>query len=204
MKIKLTDIDAQVVSEAPNDGKEYARKGGVWVEVTSGQGPKGDKGDKGDTGNTGATGPGVPTGGTTGQMLVKTSATDFATQWVNQPANPLESIIVAAGGETEEIVAGEKILTFRMPYALNLQYVRASLTSASSDGDIVVNVDQNGATILGSKISIDVTELTSTTAATQPTVTVTALADDAEITIDVQSAGTGARGLKVTLVGRRP
>lgn len=63
------------------------------------QGPKGDKGDpgaigqqgapgvqgpKGDTGNTGAqglTGPGVAAGGSTGQVLVKASSTDYATSW---------------------------------------------------------------------------------------------------------------------------
>lgn len=52
-------------------------------------GPAGPKGDTGDTGPagpagaTGATGPGVATGGTTGQVLAKTSATDFATGWVD-------------------------------------------------------------------------------------------------------------------------
>jgi hypothetical protein len=35
------------------------------------------------TGATGATGPGVAAGGTTGQILSKTSSADYATQWVN-------------------------------------------------------------------------------------------------------------------------
>lgn len=56
------------------------------------QGPQGTKGDtgvtgaQGATGNagpTGATGPGVATGGASGQVLAKTSATDYATGWVN-------------------------------------------------------------------------------------------------------------------------
>ena len=60
---------------------------------TGSQGPKGDKGDKGDTGATGATGPqgpqgpageGVPSGGTTGQVLAKQSNADYDTKWVNQ------------------------------------------------------------------------------------------------------------------------
>jgi Chaperone of endosialidase/Collagen triple helix repeat (20 copies) len=48
------------------------------------QGPQGVKGDTGATGTqgpTGATGPGVAPGGTTGQVLTKTSATDYATNW---------------------------------------------------------------------------------------------------------------------------
>ena len=52
----------------------------------------GDKGDKGDTGaagtngTNGTNGQGVPTGGTTGQILAKTSNADFATQWIAAPS----------------------------------------------------------------------------------------------------------------------
>lgn len=57
---------------------------------TGATGPQGPKGDKGDTGATGATGPagangadgqGVPTGGSSGQLLIKQSSTDFDTSW---------------------------------------------------------------------------------------------------------------------------
>lgn len=41
MKIKLTDIDAQVVSEAPSDNKQYARKNGSWSEVVATSGGTG-------------------------------------------------------------------------------------------------------------------------------------------------------------------
>jgi hypothetical protein len=47
-------------------------------------GPKGDTGDTGATGVPGTPGVGVPTGGATGQVLAKASATDFDTTWVNQ------------------------------------------------------------------------------------------------------------------------
>lgn len=53
------------------------------------QGVKGDTGDTGATGATGATGPqgdpgvGVPTGGTTGQVLAKVSATNYDTTWTD-------------------------------------------------------------------------------------------------------------------------
>jgi hypothetical protein len=46
--------------------------------VLSNQGPQGPKGP---TGPTGATGPGVPTGGTTGQVLIKANNTNYATTW---------------------------------------------------------------------------------------------------------------------------
>jgi hypothetical protein len=44
-------------------------------------GPQGDPGAQGPQGSAGPAGQGVPIGGTTGQTLVKKSATDFDTQW---------------------------------------------------------------------------------------------------------------------------
>ena len=49
--------------------------------ATGPQGPQGNPGTPGATGSTGATGPGVATGGTTGQLLTKNSATNFDTLW---------------------------------------------------------------------------------------------------------------------------
>lgn len=51
---------------------------------TGSQGPQGLQGPQGIQGAQGATGPGLATGGTTGQILVKSSNTNFATQWVNK------------------------------------------------------------------------------------------------------------------------
>lgn len=45
---------------------------------------KGPKGDKGDAGPKGEPGEGVPSGGTTGQVLKKKSNTDYDTEWVNE------------------------------------------------------------------------------------------------------------------------
>jgi hypothetical protein len=44
---------------------------------------KGEKGDSGRDGNTGSNGIGVPTGGTSGQILAKNSNADYDTEWVN-------------------------------------------------------------------------------------------------------------------------
>jgi hypothetical protein len=41
------------------------------------------KGPQGETGQTGPAGPGVPSGGSTGQVLKKTSSTDYDTEWGN-------------------------------------------------------------------------------------------------------------------------
>ena len=117
----------------------------------------------------------------------------------------LQSIIVAASDETTALTAGTSKITFRMPYAFTLTAVRASLTTAQTSGSIfTVDINDSGTTILSTKLTIDNTEKTSTTAATAPVISDTALADDAEITIDIDQVGDGtAKGLKITLIGTR-
>jgi hypothetical protein len=52
---------------------------------TGAAGTPGTQGTPGTPGTAGATGPGVATGGTTGQILSKSSATNFATAWITPP-----------------------------------------------------------------------------------------------------------------------
>ena len=118
-------------------------------------------------------------------------------------SNPTECMIIPVGDETTSITTGTAKVTFRMPYAFTLTAVRASLTTASSSGLPTVDINENGTTILSTKLTIDANEKTSTTAATAAVISDSSLADDAEITIDIDVAGTGAQGLKVTLIGSR-
>ncbi|TIL94671.1 MAG: hypothetical protein E5Y73_11225 [Mesorhizobium sp.] len=118
-------------------------------------------------------------------------------------SNPTESLIIAVGDETTAITTGTAKVTFRMPYAFTLSAVRASLTTVSSSGTPTIDINEAGTTILSTKLTIDASEKTSTTAATPAVISDTALADDAEITIDIDVAGTGAAGLKVYLIGVR-
>jgi hypothetical protein len=92
-----------------------------------------------------------------------------------------------------------------MPYAFTVTDIRASLTTAQASGSIfTVDVNESGTTIISTKLTIDNTEKTSTTAATPPVISDASLADDAEMTIDVDQIGNGsAKGLKITLIGHR-
>lgn len=116
---------------------------------------------------------------------------------------PPEFFTVAVSDETTNITTGTAKVTFRMPYAFTLTGIRASLTTASTSGLPQVAVKENGVSILSTNITIDANEKTSTTAATLPVISDASLADDAEITIDIVAAGTGAKGLKVTFLGNR-
>ena len=117
-------------------------------------------------------------------------------------ATPFE-LVVAASDESTALTTGTAKITFRMPRAVTLTTVRASLTTAQASGSIfTVDINESGTSILSTKLTIDNTEKTSTTAATPPVISDTALADDAEITIDIDQIGDGtAKGLKVMLIG---
>lgn len=117
-----------------------------------------------------------------------------------------ESFIIAASDEITSITAGTNKVKFRMPYAFTVTAVRASLSTAQTSGNIfTVDINESGTSILSTKLTIDNTETTSTTAATAPVISDTALADDSEISVDVDQIGDGtAKGLKITIIGFRP
>ena len=120
------------------------------------------------------------------------------------PYKRITSFVCACSDESNDITTGEK-LTFRMPYAYTVSEVRASLTTAATGSVFTVDINEGGVSILSTKITIDVSELTSTTAATPPVISDSSLADDSEITIDVDTIGSGdsGQGLKVYIIGNK-
>jgi len=111
----------------------------------------------------------------------------------------------ACGDETSPISVGNGKVTDRLPYAFTATGIRASLNTAQASGSIfTVDFLVAGASVLSTKLTIDNTETTSTTAAAQPVLSSFSFADDALIRIDVTQVGDGtADGLKVTLLGSK-
>ena len=68
---------------------------------------------------------------------------------------------------------------------------------------MTIDINQGGASILSTKLTIDQGEKTSTTAAVPAVISTIALTDDAEITVDIDGAGADAAGLKIVLIGVR-
>jgi hypothetical protein len=137
--------------------------------------------------------------GSNGQVLVAASGESTGLIW----QGPAEVIGIAVSDEETALTTGTAKVTFRMPFAMTLTAVRASLSTASTSGLPTFDINEGGTTILSTKLTIDANEKTSTTAATAAVISDSALADDAEITIDIDVAGTGAKGAKVYLIGRR-
>lgn len=112
-------------------------------------------------------------------------------------------IQLACSNETTALTTGAAKVTFRAPCAMTVTAVRASLTTAQTSGSILtVDINEAGTSILSTKLTIDNAEKTSTTAATAAVISDAAIADDAEITVDIDQVGDGtAKGLKVTIIG---
>jgi hypothetical protein len=117
--------------------------------------------------------------------------------------------VIAASDEATDLATGTNKVYFRMPYAGTLLAVRASVNTAPTDAKIEVDINEDTGsgpvTLLSTKLSIDASETTSTTAAVPAVISDSALANDAEITIDIDQVGSTikGKGLKVYLKVRR-
>jgi hypothetical protein len=112
-------------------------------------------------------------------------------------------LLITVGDETTNLSTGTAKVTFRMPYAMTVTDVRASVNTAPIGSTIIVDINEAGVSILSTKLSIDASEKTSTTAATPAVISDTALVDDAEMTIDIDQVGSGTpgKGLKIWIKG---
>lgn len=131
--------------------------------------------------------------------FLKSVTSDGKANWGYIP----KVVQLAVSDETTALTTGTGKITFRMPHAMTLTEVRASLTTAQTSGSILtVNVRENGGQIFSTKLTIDNTEKTSVTATTPYVLQDTSLGDDSEITVDIDQLGDGtAKGLKITLIG---
>ncbi len=131
----------------------------------------------------------------------RTTAADIAAS-VTQA---VQCIPIAVSDESTALTTGAAKVTFHMPFAFNLTGISAGVTVAPTGADLIVDVNEGGASIMATnKLRIDAGEESTHTAATPPTLTDTVLAAGSKITIDVDQIGStiAGAGLKVYLLGR--
>lgn len=134
--------------------------------------------------------------------ILKCATADGETNWTYFPCE----VQLAVSDQTTALTSGTGKITFRMPFAMQLQEVRASLVVAGTiSGITTIDINESGSSILSTKLTIDLTEKTSVTSATPAVISDGSLADDAEITIDIDAISGGAteKGLTVLLKGYR-
>jgi hypothetical protein len=115
----------------------------------------------------------------------------------------IESFVISCSDESTLLTPDTAVASFRMPYAFTLTAVRASVNTAPTGSVLTVGINEGGSSILSTDLTIDATDLTSTTAATAAVISDASLADDALITIDIDGVGStvAGKGLKVVLIG---
>jgi hypothetical protein len=118
---------------------------------------------------------------------------------------PRECWTYALSDETTGLTTGTGKLTVRAPYAFKLAAVRSSVNTAPTGSTQITDINVSGSSILSTKLSIDAGEKTSTTAASAAVISSATIADDAEITFDIDQIGStvAGTGLKVYLIGNR-
>lgn len=103
--------------------------------ATGAQGPQGPQGPSGSPGSAGATGPaglGLPTGGATGQVARKKSATDYDTEWTSTHELP-------AGGTTNQVLVKNSNTDYDVKWANQSGGGGGGSGSPSPDGVYVIN-----------------------------------------------------------------
>lgn len=199
------------------NGQVYKWTGVSWDVVrTSAVGPTGPTGPTGPAGSGGGgsftvadTAPSTPNAGdvwfdsTDGKAYIY-----FDSYWVEFSGSSLtppddRSMTIAVSDETTNLTTGAAKLTFRAPHAMTLTSIpRISLGTAASTGTTTVDVNVGGSSIFSTLLTITGTATTSV-GQTPAVLSTTSIADDAIITVDIDTVGTGARGLKLTLYYRR-
>lgn len=119
-----------------------------------------------------------------------------------EAARPESVLTVAMSDETTPITAGAAKVSLRTPFPMTLTRTPTASLSAAGSGPTVADVHVEGVSILGpSKLQVDASAKTSVTTLTPTSLAVQYqyIPADAEMTFDIDTAGAGARGLKVSL-----
>lgn len=114
-----------------------------------------------------------------------------------------ESMIVALSDETTAVTTGTGKVTFHMPYAFKLQKVKAGLSTASTSGSATFDLKHNGTSVFSTQVSVDANSRFSDSASVPSVLAASpvAIASGEVMTADVITAGTGATGAKLYLIG---
>ncbi len=146
--------------------------------------------------------PAAPTAAA-GTNTTQLATTAYALAAANLKIGKPFEMLIAVSDETTALTTGTAKVTFRMPHKVTLTAVRASVTTAPTGAVLTVDINEAGVSILSTKLTIDATEKTSTTAAAAAVISDASLADDAEMTVDIDTVGStiAGAGLKVLLIG---
>lgn len=106
----------------------------------------------------------------------------------------VETITVFVSPTDSDASAGTGAVQFRINEDWNVIAVGAHAMVAPTGQAAVFDINDDGSTILSTKISIDAAETDSATAATPPVLSSTTIAAGSELSIDIDQVGNTAAG----------
>ena len=126
----------------------------------------------------------------------------FNDEWLPMfGASVAEAAIIACSDETTALTTGLK-RTFYLPYDVEIDEVIADVVTGPTGSGLTADVKVGGASILSTKPVIEAGETSSLTG-TAAVISSAAHSKGAKVTLHIDSVGTAAAGLKITLVWRR-
>ena len=153
-----------------------------------------------DVDNFGFAAPTFQTLAVTGNETVGGNLTVTGTVTAGSGVNVGQWISIAQNDQTATITTGTAKFTHRAWPACTVNYARAWVVTASSSGKPTFDINDDGVSIFDTtKLEIDANETSSVTAAASPTILNPTIANDSVITIDIDVAGTGAKGWGVMM-----
>lgn len=140
--------------------------------------------------------------------------------WVGATMNPgivingteiqaIETWGLAGSDTSTALTTGTNKASLCLPYAIKLLGVAGTLNSSSSSDTPTIDINENGNSILSTKMVFDVGELSAGSAGYQGTAAAAAVISDdtiaafSQITVDIDVAGADAKRLAVYLIGYR-
>ena len=109
----------------------------------------------------------------------------------------------AAADQTAVLTAGTSIFVRPGMPAMEIYSVRGTVSGASSLGVVTYDLNDDTTTMLSTKITVDANEYSSVDALNPPVISVRTHANNWTLKMDIDTAGTGAKGWGIDIVGRR-
>jgi hypothetical protein len=146
-------------------------------------------------------------------LVIGTDVQAYSTVLANVAAStydaalkPLEYLEIALSDETTALTTGDGKASWFFGYDFTITEIYAALGAAqSSSGVVTVDVNKNGSTILSTKATIGASQNTSLSGSgsVSPVISTATSSKGDKFTADLDAAGTGAKGLKLIVIGHR-
>lgn len=142
--------------------------------------------------------------GAVGVLLNAASATNTSVVRGANVFGSTDTFAFTVTGSSVTVTTGTSLSYQTSIFPFAIKNVLATVLTASSSGNVVIDIKQNGVSIFSTPLTIDASTTSSKLSASPYALNnIAGFASSDIITIDVTSAGTGATGLNVYITGQR-